>query len=495
MSALVCTLTTAGLAALLDAAAGGTNAVRIASAGVTATAVVVAPTLTGLPDEIRLGAVAGTPIDATTIHLTVRDESAAAYTVRSIGLYLDTGTLFAVYSQPDPIVEKASVSTMFAALDVKLLEGQAGLVQFGATSFLNPPASETVKGVAYFATIAEALAGAVADKLISPATMKRCLDNYVLADRLGAPGGVATLGPDGKLQISQRPPIDLIDVWPVANEAEMLAIDGTVGDFAVRTDNGLVYVLQSVPASVLGNWLEISTPAPVSSVNGKTGAVWLSAGDVGAVPTGRQIYVIDGPLYGGGNLGGDVGIGLRVASQDDVMGGQRWDQVVTPGGLLPLIQRTDGKVDRGRRIDTGGLLTGGGALDGDRFLSVVAAGTDDIIAGLRWDLAITPAGLASLPKSLTPNGYYMWPGGFMVQWVQYRGVFTGDASVYVTFPVSFREIVLPQAGTAFIAAPNNYRDLWAQATQPSLGGTYVQLQAATSNDKRADGFDLIVFGK
>ncbi|AOH83620.1 hypothetical protein AWL63_06185 [Sphingomonas panacis] len=495
MTALVCTLTEAGLAALLNAAAGGTNAVRIASAGVTATAVLVAPTLTGLPNEIRIGAVAGTPIDATTIHLTVRDESAAAYTVRTIGLYLDTGTLFAVYSQPDPIVEKASVSTMFVALDVKLLEGQAGLVQFGETSFLNPPASETVKGVAYFATISEALAGAVADKLISPATMKRCLDNYVLAERLGEPGGVATLGPDGKLQLSQRPPIDLIDVWAVENEAQMLALNGTAGDFAVRTDNGLVYVLQAVPASVLGNWLEISTPAPVSSVNGKTGAVWLSASDVGAVPTGRQIYVIDGPLYGGGNLGADVGIGLRVSSQDDVVGGQRWDQVVTPGGLLPLIQRIDGKVDRSRRIDTGGLVTGGGALDGDRFISVTAAGTDDILAGQRWDVAVTPAGLANLPKSLTPNGYFMWPGGFMVQWVQYRGVFTTDTAIYVNFPIAFRQIVLPQSATAYLTVPNRYRDLWGQVTEPTLGGAYVQLQAGDPDDNRADGFDLIVFGR
>jgi hypothetical protein len=37
------------------------------------------------------------------------------------------------------------------------------------------------------------------------------------------------------------------------------------------------------------NWLEISTPAPVSSVNGKVGAVALGAGDVGAVPAGRRV--------------------------------------------------------------------------------------------------------------------------------------------------------------------------------------------------------------
>jgi hypothetical protein len=137
------------------------------------------------------------------------------------------------------------------------------------------------------ASLAEALAGLVADKAITPATMGQTLAGYVRMSELGAAGGVATLGEDGKLALAQRPPIDLIDVWPVASEAQMLALpEATAGDFAVRSDNGLVYVLQHPPASDLANWLEISTPAPVSSVNGKVGAVALGAGDVGAVPPG-----------------------------------------------------------------------------------------------------------------------------------------------------------------------------------------------------------------
>jgi hypothetical protein len=111
------------------------------------------------------------------------------------------------------------------------------------------------------ASLAEALAGLVADKAITPATMGQTLAGYVRMSELGAAGGVATLGEDGKLALAQRPPIDLIDVWPVASEAQMLALaDATAGDFAVRSDNGLVYVLQHPPASELGNWLEISTP-------------------------------------------------------------------------------------------------------------------------------------------------------------------------------------------------------------------------------------------
>jgi hypothetical protein len=143
---------------------------------------------------------------------------------------------------------------------------------------------------AQLASVAEALAGQVANKMLTPAVMGQVLAGYVRNSQLGAAGGVATLGADGKLAMAQRPPIDLIDVWPVGSEAAMLALaQATVGDFAVRSDNGLVYVLQQAPASSLGNWLEISTPAPVSSVNGKVGSVALGAGDVGAVPAGRRV--------------------------------------------------------------------------------------------------------------------------------------------------------------------------------------------------------------
>jgi hypothetical protein len=208
MTALVCTVTNAGAAALLDAEGGGTAAVRIAAVGLSAASVTVAPTIIALGGEFkRLDTISGLPIDDQTIHLTARDLDGDAYTVRSIAVYLEDGTLFAVYSQPAAIFEKAEVSTFYLAVDLKLQPGQATLVEFGDANFALPPASETVKGVAYLATMAEALAGAVADKIITPAAMATVLANYVAADRLGVINGVATLGPDGKLLLAQRPVI------------------------------------------------------------------------------------------------------------------------------------------------------------------------------------------------------------------------------------------------------------------------------------------------
>lgn len=60
----------------------------------------------------------------------------------------------------------------------------------------------------------------------------------------------------------------------VASEAAMLALVGQRGDWATRTDLGTDWILTGDDASLIGSWREMTTPAsPVSSVNGRTGAV------------------------------------------------------------------------------------------------------------------------------------------------------------------------------------------------------------------------------
>jgi hypothetical protein len=495
MTALPFVLTNAGRQAIVDAVAGGTHAVVISQAGVTASAIVAAPTITSLPGEIkRISTVSGTAVDAFTVHLTVRDSSTDAYTVRSVALYLNDGTLFAVYSQPDPICQKADVTSFYMAADLTFAASDVAAITFGNTNFLNPPATTTTQGVAYLATISEALLGAVTNKIITPQAMAAVLANYVAATQLGIANGVATLGADGKLLISQRPPIDLIDVWPVANQAAMLALSATVGDFAVRADNGLVYVLQTAPATTLGNWLVLSTPAPVSSVCGKVGTVTLVASDVGAAPTTRTISG-GGLVTGGGDLSANRTLTVAIASAAEALAGSDNTKALTAASLASILALIAAATPSTRTITGTGLATGGGSLAADRTIAVTAATAAEIAAGTRGDVAVTPAGLAGLPKSLTPNGYYMWPGGFMVQWVQYRGIITTEIPISVTFPIAFTSVVLPQSATAYLFASSAFRDLWAQILDPSLGGATVQLQSATSNDKRCDGFDLIVFGK
>jgi hypothetical protein len=69
----------------------------------------------------------------------------------------------------------------------------------------------------------------------------------------------------------------------VGSDAAMTALsNATVGSIAVRTDVSKNYVLSALPASTLGNWIELLTPgAPVQTVNGYIGTVNLTKTDLG----------------------------------------------------------------------------------------------------------------------------------------------------------------------------------------------------------------------
>ncbi len=97
-----------------------------------------------------------------------------------------------------------------------------------------------------------------------------------------AAGNIPVLGTDGKLDTGILPALAINDTFVVANQAAMLALTAEIGDIAVRTDLSKCYILKASPASTLVNWQELLTPtSPVQSVAGKTGAVILTAADVG----------------------------------------------------------------------------------------------------------------------------------------------------------------------------------------------------------------------
>lgn len=373
MTPLAITLTNAGQAAIVNAQGGGTNAVVIAQLGLSGSAFVAAPTLTALPGEFkRIGPVAGQGVDALTIHLTAQDVSADAYTVRGFGLLLADGTLLGTYAQDEPIFQKAGVSVFLLAFDIKLAAGVAAVINMGATNFAYPPASDTRKGVAEIATVAEVQAGTDPDRIVTPLGARSV---YVPLEQRAAPGGVATLDAGGKIPSAQLPAIAITDCFPVASLGEMLNLVAQRGDLAVRTDLGRSYMLRVEPANILANWLEVLSPiAPVQSVNGKVGAVALGPADVGAAPVSRQLVAA-------------------------------------------------------------GLVRGGGDQNADRTVDVVRATAADIAAGTSDDVAVTPLALASLPKSLTQNGYDAVPGKRVEQWGRFSAIANGSTNV--TFPIAF----------------------------------------------------------
>jgi hypothetical protein len=104
--------------------------------------------------------------------------------------------------------------------------------------------------------------------------------------------------------------------------------DWQLGDYAVF--NGAV-------------WQKVDNTDLVISVNGQTGAVNLTAVDVGATPNTAFVNVTGGLLSGGGQLTGNVTINL---------------------GDIPVANVT-GAVPNTRNVNASGLLTGGGSLASD----------------------------------------------------------------------------------------------------------------------------------
>lgn len=176
------TITNAGRAAIVNATNTGTAPVTITQIGISATAHTPAPANTALPGEIkRLSAVSGLVVADDTIHVSVSDTTTDAYALRSFALYLADGTLFAIYGQADPILNKVAASIAALSVDVVLADIDAATLTFGDASFVNPPASETVQGVVELATVAEAQAGIDALRALTPASAKAAVLGWLLA--------------------------------------------------------------------------------------------------------------------------------------------------------------------------------------------------------------------------------------------------------------------------------------------------------------------------
>ena len=97
------------------------------------------------------------------------------------------------------------------------------------------------------------------------------------------PNGYAGIDASGKLNPDVLPAIAITSVFTATTEAEQLALDTQEGDIVVRSDITKSYVRNSGASATMADFTELKVPAgSVLSVNGKTGAVTLTASDIGA---------------------------------------------------------------------------------------------------------------------------------------------------------------------------------------------------------------------
>ncbi|MBB7229761.1 tail fiber protein [Escherichia coli] len=145
-------MTDAGRQELVNANKTGTNKVEIVSVGLGSRYYVTSTSQTNITNEIkRLTTIGGKVVSPDTIHVTAKDDSKDEYVVHTIGLYTNKGTLFAVYSQEQAIINKASSTIALISSDIAIKTLDTKNITFGDIEFINPPATETVVGVARFA--------------------------------------------------------------------------------------------------------------------------------------------------------------------------------------------------------------------------------------------------------------------------------------------------------------------------------------------------------
>lgn len=82
----------------------------------------------------------------------------------------------------------------------------------------------------------------------------------------GAASGYCPLDSGSLVPVANLPALVVGHVYVVASQVAMLAVSANVGDLAVRTDINESFILQTAPASTLGNWIQILTPPGVTSV-------------------------------------------------------------------------------------------------------------------------------------------------------------------------------------------------------------------------------------
>ena len=124
-----------------------------------------------------------------------------------------------------------------------------------------------------------------ADQALVAATAAQASATAAASSASTAAAGLASKADlvNGVLVTSQLPALAITSfLGVVASESAMLSLTGQLGDFCTRSDTSGMYIITGDDPTKMTSWTEISyPPAPVSSVNGQTGAVVIGKSDLG----------------------------------------------------------------------------------------------------------------------------------------------------------------------------------------------------------------------
>ncbi|MCC2603022.1 gp53-like domain-containing protein [Sphingopyxis yananensis] len=509
-------ITNAGRAALINAANTGTNPVQITQVGLSATAIVPTPAMTSLTGETkRLSTMSGDVVADDVIHLTVRDESNQSYSVRSFGLYLADGTLFAIYGQAALLVQKSAQSIMLLAVDVKFADIAAADLTFGNADFLLPPATETVQGVIEIATQPEANTGVDDQRALTAKKARAALMTWLLALD-GAGSGLDADLLDGQhatdfLQASLFTGTQIL--------SRLIAVDGAGSGLDADLLDGqhasdFLQASLFTGAQILSRLIAVDgagSGLDADLLDGQHASDFLPASLFTSAQILSRLLTVDGA---GSGLDADL-----LDGQD----GSYYANVIARLGFTPLNATVYTPADVFAKVL--GLDGAGSGLDADlldgyqatAFLQASLFTGAQIISRLGYTPLNTTAYTAAdvLAKALTvdgsgsgldadlldgrhasdfallsgweygsnANGYWRKsPDGVIEQWGSFTGNFAEGAQIR-NFPIAFTDLnsVMMQSNTMNTAGTNN-NDIWTQSGLISLTQFRVVFQATSSGN-------------
>lgn len=172
MATVPITITDAGLAEVVNAEKNGTAPVVLTTISIGTGQYTPKPDQTSMLAKFKdFDTISGGAAGDNVIHVSIQDDSIDSYTVYEIGVFTDSGTLFAVYSQNTPIIQKASAAHMLLAMDMVLTNVNPDSVAVGDMNFALNPATTTRQGIVELATSEEVASGTDGSRAVTPATM------------------------------------------------------------------------------------------------------------------------------------------------------------------------------------------------------------------------------------------------------------------------------------------------------------------------------------
>lgn len=362
--------------------------------------------------------------DGSTTYYTIVDNTNNEWEV-GIGTYVATGN----YISRDTVLSSSNggalvyfpsgTKDIFLDLPSEVVTngdvvGPASAVNNNFAAF-NLTTGKLIKDSGYNATsFATAAQGAKADTAVQPGSLGSAA--YLTA---GAANGVATLDAGGKVPTSQIPQMGDLNyqgTWDAStNTPTLVSSSGTKGYYYVVSVAGSTN-LNGITDWKVGDWAvfngsvweKIDNTDAVTSVNGYTGTVVLTASDVGAAPATSGTSI----LYGNGSGGtSNVTIGSGVAFVGGTLsatgsGGDVVGPASSTDNAIARFDTTTGKLlqNSAVTIDDSGNISGASSISTIDYAQLDTTAAASIALGkLRWNVDTATAAFGIIDGTTEVN--------------------------------------------------------------------------------------------